>query len=460
MLNPAKKFEVENVSKILTETDTIIHGNIPSFVSQLVESANVVSGHIKKKKIEVSKYFDSNDNENVSFVEVDLLNARLLSHVGAWDKIQQYYDKVFASFADNNDELHKLKIEYAERIIPTKPEDALNLIEDLERNDVQPQTKAYALATKSNILRRLKRLEESKVPIDEAVRISEKNLVDLHTKHLVNFYKALWIHLDMANKIRNAKDFSKQLMSEIMAGEELFRNNISYFEKEGSFDLAESNKNGLSLILLEKAKHLKLAKKDEESTEELSNAVQILENISQIRVRYGYFRGAGQACRNIALVHIENQKYEDALQALTKSEQFYKFAKPFPQSDVDEVYYRYAEVYEKMGEHSKVFDPIMVWIRQKRLEGDWHNETRGLFILIKALKETKAQLKMTKTIETVLNIYDKQLLTITKKEEFLHKPYAKSNALEIINFILTIKPLDPDIEYRLKKLRIIINNLI
>lgn len=453
MPSSAKKFEVENVSKILTKTDNIIYGNIPSFVDQLIDSTGIDSRHVGKRNIDVLKYFETDEPKNPSNLEIDLLNARLLAHVGAWDKIKQHYDRVFANFAGHDDDLHKLKIEYIERIIPIDPNQALNLIEDLDRDNMQPDTKAYILATKSNILRRLKKLSESKFSLDSAVRISDENMVKPYTKHLVNFYKALWIHLNVANKVRNTGGYSKQLMDEITVGEELFRDNISYFEKEGSFDLSESNKNGLALVLLEKGRHLKSAKKDKESAEEFANAIQILEDISQIRARYGYFRGAGQACRNIALVYIENQQYHDALQTLTKSEQFYRYAKPFPQSDVDEVYYRYAEVYEKMGEYAKVFDPVELWIRQKRLDKDWHNEGRGLYIMIKALHGTNSYEKLRQAVIRIIDIYQERLSDDDKKRDFQEKPYAIPNALEIVDTILKINKLDDNLRYKIKTIK-------
>jgi len=122
---------------------------------------------------------------------------------------------------------------------------------------------------------------------------------------------------------------------------------MPFFKGQGLVNYLAMSQNGLALLLIEKGRALKTVDRIEEANTVFKSATDILqENVAAVRMRYGYFRGVGQAFRNIALARQEQEDYEGALNALEQSAYFYSMVKPTPpETDLFEVFYRQAKGY-------------------------------------------------------------------------------------------------------------------
>ena len=155
-------------------------------------------------------------------------------------------------------------------------------------------------------------------------------------------------------------------------------------------------------------------------------------------MRYGYFRGVGQAFRNIALARQEDQEnYEGTLYALDQAGYFYSKVQPTPPpTDLFEVFYRQAETLLKLNTPEKALQPISRWILQKRASADWHDEARGLKVLAEALKSMGPEfdLDVEYAVDLILDIYRDVLSNEAKRDTLKNRRFGMENANENLIF--------------------------
>jgi tetratricopeptide (TPR) repeat protein len=416
-LEDPKRFEIENVSSTLSSRDFRLYGDISPRIKQVR----------KLWHLNTQKNFEMPINSQLGIFcesmrkvrkqkpktwETQLFSARVLGHVGEWnDKMHTLYSAVYNNTLLEPDFRLKVRIEHADRTTPNDLSKALEIIN--RRQDgykgASDDTIACALATTSNIKRRQKQKDAENF-IQNAVEMIQQGNVNGQTISIVSHYQALLFHQEIAEEVKQLKrdsELKTDFLEKIRKCQELFSKGSTFFKSRGLIDYFAMSQNGLALLLLEKGMALKIVGQIEEANRIFENAANILlENVAVTRMRYGFFRGVGQAYRNIALARQKQENYQGTLDALNKAAYFYSKVKPTPPpTDLFEVYYRQAETLVKTGEHEKALQPILRWILQKRALADWHDEARGLKVLSEALRGMGFYLDAGYTVKLILDIY-------------------------------------------------------
>jgi tetratricopeptide (TPR) repeat protein len=447
-LEDSKRFESANVSSTLTHSDFRIVGDSSNWMEHLNEIWNLKA----QKKFEVqvnsklSAFLESMGSartQKPGAWELQLLGARLLEQAGEWgDKMHSLYSKVHENVALDPDLRIRIQTEHADKTAPhdlIKASEILNKHQD-DYEDATNDTKAYALAILSNIRRRQKK-KDAKNFIQKAVDIIQEGNVNDETIFRVFHYQALLFHQEMAEDVKHLKSDSElkpEFLAEIRRCEELFSGGSSFFKDHGLVNDFAMSQNGLSLLLIEKGKALKNVGHIEDANKVFENAANILfEDVAETRMRYGYFRGVGQAYRNIALARQSQENYKETLHALDQADHFYSKVKPTPPpTDLFEVFYRQAETLLKLNTPEKALQPISRWILQKRASADWHDEARGLKVLAEALKGMGREFDLDAeyAVNLILDIYRDVLSNESKRDTLKNRRFGMENANENLIF--------------------------
>jgi len=448
-LEDSKRFESENVSSTLTSSDFRIVGDISNWMEHLngiwnLKAQKNFEVQINSKLSTFRESMGSTRTQKPKTWEVQLLSARLLEQAGKWDdKTHSFYSAVHENAALDPDLRLRIQTEHAHNTAPhnlIKASEILNKHQDDYKN-VTNSTKAYALAIMSNIRRRQKK-KDAKNYIQKAVNIIQEGDVNDETIFRVFHYQALLIHQEIAEGVKHLKSDSElkpEFLAEIRRCEEIFSRGSDFFKYHGLIDYFAMSQNGLALLLIEKGKALKNVGRIEDANKVFENAAKILlEDVAETRMRYGYFRGVGQAFRNIALARQEDQEnYEGTLYALDQAGYFYYKVKPTPPpTDLFEVFYQQAETLLKLNTPEKALQPISRWILQKRSSADWHDEARGLKVLAEALKGMGPEfdLDVEYAVGLILDIYRDVLSNEAKQDALKNRRFGIENANENLIF--------------------------
>ena len=448
-LEDSKRFESENISSTLTSSDFRIVGDISNWMEHLngiwnLKAQKNFEVQINSKLSTFRESMGSTRTQKPKTWEVQLLSARLLEQAGKWDdKTHSFYSAVHENAALDPDLRLRIQTEHAHNTAPhnlIKASEILNKHQDDYKN-VTNSTKAYALAIMSNIRRRQKK-KDAKNYIQKAVNIIQEGDVNDETIFRVFHYQALLIHQEIAEGVKHLKSDSElkpEFLAEIRRCEEIFSRGSDFFKYHGLIDYFAMSQNGLALLLIEKGKALKNVGRIEDANKVFENAAKILlEDVAETRMRYGYFRGVGQAFRNIALARQEDQEnYEGTLYALDQAGYFYYKVKPTPPpTDLFEVFYQQAETLLKLNTPEKALQPISRWILQKRSSADWHDEARGLKVLAEALKGMGPEfdLDVEYAVGLILDIYRDVLSNEAKQDALKNRRFGIENANENLIF--------------------------
>ena len=448
-LEDLKRLESENVSSTLTSSDFRIVGDSSDWMEHLNEIWNLKAQkkfevHVNSKLSTFSESMVSARTQKPEAWELQLLSARLLEQAGEWDDaMHSFYSAVHENAALDPDLRLRIQTEHADK---TAPHDLIKASEILNKHqndyeDATNDTKAYALAILSNIRRRQKK-KDAKNYIQKAVDIIQEGDVNDETIFRVFHYQALLFHQEIAEDVKHLKSDSElkpKFLAEIRRCEEIFSRGSIFFKDHGLVNDFAMSQNGISLLLIEKGKALKNVGRIEDANKVFENAAKILlEDVAKTRMRYGYFRGVGQAFRNIALARQEDQEnYEGTLYALDQAGYFYSKVQPTPPpTDLFEVFYRQAETLLKLNTPEKALQPISRWILQKRASADWHDEARGLKVLAEALKSMGPEfdLDVEYAVDLILDIYRDVLSNEAKRDTLKNRRFGMENANENLIF--------------------------
>ena len=445
-LEDPKRFEGENVSSTLISCDFRLHGDISQWIEHLYDTLHLNAQNKFKAQInrQLSIFYNYMKELKLSkpiIWEAQLLGARLLEQAGEWgDKMHSLYLAVHNNVALEPDFKLKIKIEHADKTAPNdlnKALDILNWFQD-DYKDANDDTKAYALAIMSNIKRRLKQKDANNL-IQKAVDIIQEGNVNEETIFMVTHYQALIFHQEIAEyvkRLKNDSELKPEFLAKIRKCDELFSKGSTYFKNRGLINYFAMSQNGLALLLIEKGLALKFVGRIEDANNIFENAANILlENVVKTRMRYGYFRGVGQAFRNIALALQNQEKHEGTLDALNQAAYFYSKVKPIPPpTDLFEIFYRQAETLVKAHKSEKALQPILRWVLQKRASEDWHDEARGLKVLSEALRGMGFYMDAGYTIKLILDIYRDVFGNETKRYTIKNRRFGLENARENLIF--------------------------
>jgi len=445
-LEDSKRLESENVSSTLTSSDFRIVGDSSNWMEHLNEIWNLKAQ--KKFEVQVNSKLSTFCESMGSAItqkpeawEIQLLSARLLEQAGEWgNKMHLHYSAVHENSALDPDLRLRIQTEHADK---TAPHDLIKASEILNKNqddyeDATDDTKAYALAIMSNIRRRQKK-KDAKNYIQKAVDIIQEGRVNEETIYKVFHYRALLIHQEIAEDVKHLKSDSElkpEFFAEIRRCEDIFSKGSDFFKGHGLVNDFAMSQNGLSLLLIEEGKALKNVGRIEDANKVFENAANILsEDVAKTRMRYGYFRGVGQAYRNIALARQSQEDYKETLNALDQADHFYSKVHPTPPpTDLFEVFYRQAETLLKLNTPEKALQPISRWILQKRASADWHDEARGLKVLAEALKGMGFNLDAGYAVNLILDIYRNVFSDEVKRHALKNRRFGMENAKDNLLF--------------------------
>lgn len=448
-LEDAKRFEVRNVSAVTSGDDLKFWGDISSWVMSLNEhwcliAQEKLETHVANAINTIRSFKKEISTQRPKAWEKQLLAARLLAQVGEWgDRMHSLYRAIYDSTDLPLDFRLRIRIEHADKTAPndlTKASEILSMHHGDE--NASDDTRAYALAILSNIRRRQKQKDAGNL-IQAALAIVQRGNVSEQTSHLVSHYQALLIHQDVAEEVRHLKSNDKlasEFLAKIEEGERLFINVGTFFKRQGLINYYAMSQNGLALLLIEKGRALKIVGEDEEANAVFEIAANmLLEDVAEVRMRYGFFRGVGQAFRNVALARQEQESFEGTLKALERSAYFYSMVKPVPsETDLFEVFYRQAETYVRMRKPNEALQPVLRWILQKRASSDWHDEARGLKVLAEALRSLGFQLDAGYAGKLILGIYRDVLSDKAKRHALKIRRFGPENARENLMFVLQL----------------------
>jgi hypothetical protein len=445
-LEDPKRFEIENVSSILISRDFRFYGDISPWIEHLCKLWHLNAQNKFEMQINnrLSNFYDSMKElkaQEPRTWEAQLLNARLLEQAGEWsDKMHSLYSAVHSNAALGPDFRLKIQIEHADKTAPNDLDKALEILnrrqDDYE--DANDDTMAYALAIMSNIKRRQKQ-KDTENSIQKAVDLAQEGNVNEETICMVSHYQALLFHQEIAEYVKRLKSDSElkpEFIAKIRKCEELFSKGSTFFKNRGLINYFAMSQNGLALLLIEKGMALKIVGRIEDANISFENAANILlENVAKTRMRYGYFRGVGQAFRNIALARQKQENYGGTLDALNRAAYFYSKVKPTPPpTDLFEVFYRQAETLVKAHKPEKALQPILRWVLQKRASEDWHDEARGLKVLSEALKGMGFYTDAGYTVKLILDIYRDIFGSEEKRHALKNRRFGLENAKENLIF--------------------------
>lgn len=447
-----RQMELDNIATVTRRGDSRLWGNITSWIKKLADDLNLeVPEQIPRgiiDAVEVTGMEASQlHKELFPLWQKNLFAARLLAHVGEWgDRMHTLYSNVTTSYELTLDRRVQIAIEHAEKTTPNDLSRAENILGqyELSSQDISPSTRAYGLAILSNIKRR-RGDKNAKYPMNIALKLLQREDLLEDARHKVQHYYALLIHQEVAEQVRRlsrkhlSNEISKILLR-ISEGKDLFEKGSEYFDGEGMVENYAMSQNGLGLLLLEKARAMKVAGQKEEALKVLEKTKKIFEeNIIERRQRYGFFRGVGQAYRNLALVFGEMEKYDEAAQALQRSAEFYSMVKPVPpETDLYETFFRQSEVALLRDRPREALEPIHKWILHKRVQGDWHHEARGLKILSDAYNKIGLRLDAGYAITLLVQIYDSLLMNEEGRQRLLNRRFGPENGIENLTFAVRL----------------------
>lgn len=447
-LEDPKRFKISNMSAILTSRDFRLIGNMSPWVNEAVKKIWDIEpkrGFEAQLCSSISNFLNVQTKDQVpqpETWEMNLLTARLLVQVEErGNEVDQLYSMVYNSEIRDRDFRMKLRIDHAEAKTPLDPIKAQDIISSglINQEGISENTRATALMILSNIKRRQKVIRDSSEFMHEALKIAEYGKINAETRHLILHYHGLIIHQEVAEEVKQLKkdkNHASALMKKITDCEQQFLESSDFFKNGGNISEYTMSQNALGLLLIEKGNALKILDKNDDSNVVYENAATILKNnVAKIRTKYGFFRGVGQAYRNIALVRQSQGDYPKALLALDRSIIFYSMVKPIPpESDLFEVLFRQAEIYIKLDQPEPALQPIIRWIIQKRAASDWHDEARGLKLLAEAQQKLDHSLDAGYTIKIILNIYRHMLSDETNRQKLKDRRFGVENAKEILFF--------------------------
>lgn len=446
-LEDSKRFESENVSSTLISSDFRIVGDSSNWMEHLNEIWNIKAQSNFEVQVnsKLSTFWESMGSartQKPEAWELQLLSARLLEHAGEWgDEMHLLYSAVHENATLDPDLRLRIQTEHADK---TSPHDLIKASEILDKHqddyeDATNDNKTYALAIMSNIRRRQKK-KDAKNYIQKAVDIIQKKDVNDETSFRVFHYQALLFHQEIAEGVKHLKSDSElkpEFLAEIRKCEELFSRGSTFFKHHGLVNDFAMSQNGLSLLLIEKGNALKKVGCIEDANKVFENAANILlEDVAGTRMRYGYFRGVGQAFRNIALARQGQENYEGTLYALDQAGHFYHKVKPTPPpTDLFDIFYRQAETLLKLNKPEKALQPISRWILQKRASADWHDEARGLKVLAEALKSMGLNLDAGYAGNLIIDIYRDVFSNEAKRHTLKNRRFGMENAKDNLQFV-------------------------
>ena len=447
-----KQMAMANIAAVTRRGDVRLWGNITSWIDKLAKLLNLevpeqlqsdITAVIETLGIEASQVH----KESFPSWQKNLFAARLLAHVGDWgEKMHALYSTVSTSHELTLDKRLQIVIEHAERTTPNDLTRAENILGqyDLSSQDISPSTRAYGRAILSNIKRR-RGDKKAKYPMNIALELLQQEDFPEEVRHKVQHYYALLIHQEVAEQVHDlsrdplSNEISKILLR-ISEGEKLFKKGSEYFDGEGIVEDYAMSQNGLGLLLLEKARAMKAIGQKDDALKVLEEIKKIFEeNIIERRQRYGFFRGVGQAYRNLALVFEEMKKYDEAAQALQKSTEFYSMVKPVPpETDLYETFFRQSEVALLRDRPWDAVEPIHKSILHKRVKGDWHHEARGLKILSDAYNRMGLRLDAGYAVTLLVQIYNSLLMSAEGKKRLLNRRFGPENGIENLTFAVEL----------------------
>ena len=447
-----KQTEMANIAAVTRRGDIRLWGNINSWIDKLAKLLNLEAPEqLQSDIIDVIETLgiEAPQVHKDSFPswQKNLFAARLLAHVGDWgEKMHALYSTVSTSHELTLDKRLQIAIEHAEKTTPNDLARAENILGqyDLCSQDISPSKRAYGLAILSNIKRRCGD-KNACYPMNSALKLLQQEELQKGVRHNVQHYYALLIHQEVAEQVRSlsrkplSNEISK-ILSMISEGKDLFEKGSEYFDGEGMVENYAMSQNGLGLLLLEKARAMKAAGQKNDALKVLEEAKKIFEeNIIERRQRYGFFRGVGQANRNLALVFEEMRKYDDAAQSLQKSTEFYSMVKPIPpETDLYETFFRQSEVALLRDRPRDALEPIHKWISQKRVKGDWHHEARGLKILSDAYNRMELRLDAGYAVTLLVQIYNSLLKSEDGRQRLLNRRFGPENGIEHLTFTVRL----------------------
>ena len=447
-----RQMELANIAAVTRHGDSRLWGNITSWIEKLASGLNLevpeqlpmgITDAVEVIGLEASQLH----KELFPSWQTNLFAARLLAHVGEWgERMHTLYSNVSTSSELTLDRRVQIAIEHAEKTTPNDLAGAENILGhyELSPQDIPPSTRAYGLAILSNIKRR-RGDKNAMHPMNIARKLLQQEDLLEDVRHKVQHYYALLIHQEVAEQVRRlsrnplSNEISKILLR-ISEGKDLFEKGSEYFDGEGMVENYAMSQNGLGLLLLEKARARKVAGQKEETLKVLEETKKIFEeNIIERRQRYGFFRGVGQAQRNLALVFQEMGKYDEAAQALQKSAEFYSMVKPVPpETDLYETFFRQSEIALLRDRPWDALEPIHKWILHKRVQGDWHHEARGLKILSDAYNRIGLRLDAGYAVTLLVQIYNSLLMSEEGRQRLLNRRFGPENGIENLTFAVRL----------------------
>lgn len=461
-LEDPRRFKIANISATLTSRDSRLIGNMSPWVNETVKKNwNIRARRDSENQLHstISNFIENQNRKPVpkpEIWEMNLLAARLLVHIEErGDEVDRLYSMVYNSEIRDADFRMTLRIDHAEAKTPIDPVKALDIINIglINENGISEDTHATAFMMLSNIKRRQKIKKESTELMQEALKSVQNGKIKKETHHLILHYYGLIIHQEIAEEVKQLKkdkSYAPALMKKINGCEQQFLDSSDFFKKLGYISEYTMSQNALGLLLIEKGNALKTLDNYDDANIEYENAATILKNnVAKVRTKYGFFRGVGQAYRNLALVRQSQENYPKALLALERSKFFYSMVKPIPpESDLFEVLFRQAEIYVKLDQPESALQPLIRWIIQKRAASDWHDEARGLKLLAEAQKGLNNDLDSGYAIKIILNIYRHMLSNESNRNILKNRRFGTENAKEILIFTETLaeKIMKPNYE--------------
>lgn len=461
-LEDPRRFKIANISATLASSDSRLIGNMSPWVNETVKKNWRISARKDsedKLRYTILNFIDAQNKKSIpkpEIWEMDLFAARLLVHVEErGSEVDRLYSRVYNSGIQDPDFRMKLRIDHAEAKTPIDPEKAMDIINIglIDEKGISEDTHATAFMMLSNIKRRQKIKNEAAELMQEALNSAQNGKIKNETRHLILHYQGLLIHQEIAEEVKQLKkdkSHASTLMKKINDCEKQFLDSSDYFKNLGYISEYTMCQNALGLLLIEKGNALKILNTNDDANIEYENAATILKNnVAKIRTKYGFFRGVGQAYRNLALVRQSQENYSKALLALERSKFFYSMVKPIPpESDLFEVLFRQAEIYVKLDQPEPALQPLIRWIIQKQAASDWHDEARGLKLLAEAQKGLNNDLDSGYAIKIILDIYGRMLSNETNKNILKNRRFGIANAKEILIFtvMLAKKIMKPDYE--------------
>ncbi|MFA4835525.1 MAG: SIR2 family protein [Dehalococcoidia bacterium] len=466
----SRRFEASNVLEVLTTGDTCIFGASGPLFDSLADHFGTTRLLTADPRLAIAI---DRMNEQIRDVpalippiwQTELLEARLMFQVGEWGKqMHDLYSSVRETAELDENERARIAIEHAERITPNDIRQAETVLETcgLRNPQISADIRAYGLAILANVERRMQTKNPRPI-IDEALALIQQNPVEDSTKHFVMHYESLVSHQEVAQAVRKlpvGATIPVSVAAQLMRCEITLGEVAAFFQSSGQVENRATVLNTLGLVLLEKGLAFKKAGNESQARDAFKKSEDVLlDSVAKMRERYGFYRGVGQAYRNIALARSELGRHEDELHAYKISAQFYSKVRPVPpETDLYETYFRQADVLTKLGREQEALQPALLWLLQKMAIGDWHNQARGLKLIGEALLRDNQKLDAGYAAKCILAIYKDMLSTEEKKDRLRKRAYGLVNARENLLFANSVGTQNGD-EALVKEATLVLDSL-